>query len=172
MDENEMYVSLELILQLKNGEELKYLRDARPEYMGYFSIRESELRKIKTVEELIGVLEEGELLHLSDGDSIDIDDFCEFLIEKNGKDFTPDENVEQYLYKDKWGSTFSMSGEDLVEFWAAYLENQKTKKAFIKKLKKLERGSAEQLTLTKTYDSFGMEMDDFYEDEVYTVKLS
>jgi hypothetical protein len=168
MDEDEMYVSLELILQLKDGEELKYLRDARPEYMGYFSIRESELRKIKTVEELIGVLEEGELLHLSDGDSIDIDDFCKFLIEKNGKDFTPDENVEQYLYKDKWG----MSGENLIEFWTAYQENQKTKKAFIKKLKKLEHGSAEQLTLTKTYNSFGMEMDDFYEDEVYTVKLS
>ena len=59
MDENEMYVSLELILQLNDGREITYLRDARPEYMGYFSIRESELRNIKTITDLIGMLNQG-----------------------------------------------------------------------------------------------------------------
>ena len=56
--------NLQLILHLKNGEELTHLRDARPEYKGYFSIREFELLNITTIADLIGILEEGELLHL------------------------------------------------------------------------------------------------------------
>ena len=172
MDEYEMYVYLQLIIHVKNGEEITYLRDARPEYMGYFSIREYELLNITTIADLIGILEEGELLHLSDGDSIDIDDFCKYLMEKNGKDFVPDENEEWYSFENKWGDSLGMSGESLVEFWDAYQENQKAKKAFVRSIKKLAPGSADQIIIKKTYDSFEMEMDDVYEDEKYTKKLS
>lgn len=172
MDEFEMYVYLKLIVRLKDGEEITYLRDERPEYAGYFSIQEYELEDIKTIADLIGILEKGELLHLSDGDSLDIDEFCEFLIEKNGKEFVPDEEEEWYRFDSQEVDSYGMSGEKLVEFWDAYQENKKNKQAFIMKLKEIEQGKADQLILTKTYDSLGMGMDDDYEDEIYTVKLS
>lgn len=171
MSEREMYVVLELKLQLKNGEEIKYFRDARPSYMGHFSISERELQEIKTIAGLIEVLEKGELLHLDDGDWIDIDDFCKFLIEKNGKDFIPNENEEWYAYTDHRVEGVGMTGKDLVKFWNAYQENQTKKQAFIKKLKDIKQGEADQLVMKKIYDSFGEPMDDFYENKIYTVKI-
>ena len=93
------------------------------------------------------------------------------MIEKNGKDFVPDENEEWYPYVNKYGVTYGVSGEDLVEYWASYQENQEVKKEFIRELKMLEPGVADKLIMKKTYDSFGNEMDDLYEDETYTVKI-
>ena len=172
MGEYEMYVCLQLILHLNNGEKITYSRDARPDYMGYFFISKYELLKITTIADLIGILEEGELLHLSDGDMIDIDEFCKYLIKNNGKDFVPDENEKWYSFKNVQGVSVGMSGEELVEFWDAYQENQKSKKAFIEKIKTLPPGSADQIIIKKTYDDFGMGMDDVYEDEEYTKRLS
>ena len=166
-----MYVTLELILCLNDGSEISYFRDERPDD-GYFYILNTELRNINTVADLIEVLEKGELLHLSDGDLIDIDDFCKSLIVNNGEEFIPDENEEWYLYEDRGGHKLGISGEDLVEYWNAFQKNQKVKNAFIKKIKGLDEVMADRIIIKKTYDSFGMPMDDLYEDEIYTVKLN
>ena len=93
-------------------------------------------------------------------------------MEKNGKDFVPDENEEWYSFENKWGVSLGMSGETLVEFWDAYKDNQKSKKAFIESIEKLPPDSADQIIMKKIYDDFGMGMDDVYEDEEYLKKLS
>lgn len=165
-------------MYLNNGEKIQYIREARPRYpdynIGYFSIREWELQEIKTIAGLIEVLEKGELLHLDDGDWIDIDDFCKMLIKENGKDFVPNENEEFYVYENDpcdLEHPYGMTGEKLVKYWDCYQENQKEKQAFIKKIKKIEKGKADRLVMEKIYESFGAPMDDFYEDEIYSVNI-
>ena len=66
---------------------------------------------------------------------------------------------------------YGMTGEKLVKYWDCYQENQKEKQAFIKKIKKIEKGKADRLVMEKIYESFGAPMDDFYEDEIYSVNI-
>ena len=171
MSEDEMYVCLALILVLISGNKITYLRDERPENKGYFCIYQNELKRIKTLADLIEVLENEELLHLTDGDYIDIDEFCKELIKRNGNKFVPDKK-ETYVYEEKQEFTLGMTGDDLLDYWDSYTENQKRKRAFVDKIKKLDSSSVDQIILKKTYDDFGAGMDDIYENEIYTVKLS
>lgn len=131
-----MSVYAEVVVEKKNGEKISYSREVVYEdyNRGSVSVRSYNFYSIKTFAQFMEYFEESKIIGYTD-DGYDIDNFIGKIVKEYGEEYTPD----QEWYEDEEGCV--MSGEDVALHFYPYIEDQKERKSFIKKLRKIKNES-------------------------------